>query len=134
MDMQDVRCVALAILRAENKGKKYLYRTSASFVQARLGLQAKQLLVGKDIAKGNKNGGIIFVGSYVPKTAAQLNYLVNNTDITPIEVNVINLLDDQNYLHEVETVAAKADELIEKGRDTVVYTSRKSFISAKCRT
>lgn len=125
ISMQDVRCVALAALRAEIKGKKFLYRTSASFVQARLGQKVEELLSGNHIAsKDTGNGGAVFVGSYVPKTTAQLKYLMDNSSIIPLEVSVLNLLDDKKYPIETESISKRADKLISEGRDVVIFTSR----------
>lgn len=62
--------------QAELKGKSFLCRTAASFVSARIGIVAKAPILPKDL--GNKiesTGGLIVVGSYVPKTTKQVDYL-----------------------------------------------------------
>ncbi|KAK9211976.1 hypothetical protein WN943_001355 [Citrus x changshan-huyou] len=74
----DAVCERLCSLqKAELKGKSFLCRTAASFVSARIGIVAKAPILPKDL--GNKiesTGGLIVVGSYVPKTTKQVDYLL----------------------------------------------------------
>jgi len=61
--------------QAEEKGKKFLCRTAAAFVSARIG--HRPLLVnpqdlGVDSHPSGHNGGLVVVGSYVPKTTTQV--------------------------------------------------------------
>lgn len=60
-------------LQAEMKGKRYLCRTAASFVSSRVGIVAKAPILPKDLGiNKERNGGLIVVGSYVPKTTKQV--------------------------------------------------------------
>lgn len=55
------------------KGKHFLCRTAASFVSARVGIIPKPPILPKDLGISNENnGGLIVVGSYVPKTTKQV--------------------------------------------------------------
>lgn len=55
------------------KGKSFLCRTAASFVSARIGIRPKAPLSPRDLGIGKDlNGGLIVVGSYVPKTTKQV--------------------------------------------------------------
>ena len=61
--------------QAEAKGKRFLCRTAAAFVSARIG--HRPLLVnphdlGVDSHPSGHNGGLVVVGSYVPKTTTQV--------------------------------------------------------------
>lgn len=59
--------------QAELKGKRFLCRTAASFVSARIGIIPKAPVLPKDLQmEKEKNGGLIVVGSYVPKTTKQV--------------------------------------------------------------
>ena len=59
--------------QAELKGKRFLCRTAASFVSARIGIIPKAPILPKDLGIGKgSNGGLIIVGSYVPKTTKQV--------------------------------------------------------------
>lgn len=54
-------------------GKRFLCRTAASFVSARIGIISKPPVLPKDVGIAReRNGGLIIVGSYVPKTTKQV--------------------------------------------------------------
>lgn len=56
------------------KGKHFLCRTAASFVSARIGIKPKVPISPRDIGvHKERNGGLIVVGSYVPKTTKQVS-------------------------------------------------------------
>ncbi|XP_071714796.1 uncharacterized protein [Rutidosis leptorrhynchoides] len=69
---RDMAVFAAGMIQAESKGKRFLCRTAASFVYARIGIIAKAPILPNDlgISKG-RSGGLIVVGSYVPKTTEQ---------------------------------------------------------------
>ncbi|EXB61745.1 Fructose-bisphosphate aldolase [Morus notabilis] len=71
----DAVCEHLCSLqKAEMKGKRYLCRTAASFVSSRVGIVAKAPISPKDLGiNKERNGGLIVVGSYVPKTTKQVS-------------------------------------------------------------
>lgn len=58
-------------------GRRFLCRTAASFVSARLGITPKAPILPEDlgIVKG-RSGGLIVVGSYVPKTTKQVKLVI----------------------------------------------------------
>ncbi|MCX6049087.1 MAG: hypothetical protein NT075_28635, partial [Chloroflexi bacterium] len=112
------------LLQAEAQGKKFLYRTAASFVQVRAGLAARPLLTPTDLALSPSSGGLIVVGSYVPKTTSQLSELLAQPDLIQVEVNVAALLDDERQPSEIAQVAHTADQALRQGQDVVIYTSR----------
>lgn len=63
--------------QAEMKGKKFLCRTAAAFVSARIG-HHPALITPQDLDvnthPGGQNGGLVVVGSYVPKTTKQVQH------------------------------------------------------------
>lgn len=62
-------------MQAELKGKHFLCRTAASFVSTRVGIIQKSPILPNDIGiSRERNGGLIVVGSYVPKTTKQVKY------------------------------------------------------------
>jgi uncharacterized protein YgbK (DUF1537 family) len=73
----------------------------------------------------SEGGGLVIVGSYVPKTTSQLNSLLNQTNIRGVEINVESLLDDARQQAEIARVAGQADEALRQNEDVVIYTSRK---------
>ncbi len=122
---RDMEVVVSALISVENEGHEFLYRTSASFVRTRIGLDAGDgLLPGSELVSPNKNGGLFVIGSYVPKTTAQTTKLFELTDITPVEVQVEALLDESSRQREIERVAALVNQTLGSGGDAAVFTSR----------
>ncbi len=113
----------LALLQAEAEGKRFLYRSAASFVQVRAGLSPHPLLDAEALALP-PGGGLVIVGSYVPKTTRQLAALRAQTPIFPIELDVRALLDDARRGAEIERAIGQANQLLRDARDVVLYTSR----------
>ncbi len=124
VSMRDQQVVVLGILQAEAQGKRFLYRTAASFVQVRAGLSPQPVLTADNLQNDLVgSGGLVVVGSYVPKTTAQLETLLATTDITRVEVDVARLLTDEQDA-EIERAIQAMNKALHAGRDVVVYTSR----------
>jgi uncharacterized protein YgbK (DUF1537 family) len=122
--MRDMEVFVLGLLVAEAQGKRFLYRTAASFVQTRIGQVAQPLLTAKDLALPKCGGALIIVGSYVPKTTGQVSALLTLPAIESVEVDVTALLDENRQAREIQRVAELAARALEQNRDVVVYTSR----------
>jgi uncharacterized protein YgbK (DUF1537 family) len=121
----DMAVVVTALLKVEKSGKEFLYRTAASFVRTRTGLDHRTKLLSKEeLTSKNNHGGLFVIGSYVEKTSLQVEALFNKTDITAIEVHVDALLDPLRRKMETAHVAAKTSTALSAGRDTAIYTSR----------
>jgi len=129
-DYRDLDVFVLGLLSAEAMGKIFLYRTAASFVRARAGISPRPLLSAADLDLASTAGGLIIVGSYVPRTTRQLDVLVKSEDsIVREKVDVRLLLDASARQRECERIAARIDQTLQAGNDTVVYTSRR-YLSA----
>ena len=77
---KDVFVFAACMIKAEIKGKRFLCRTAASFVSARLGIKPKDAITPRELGIfGKQNGGLIVVGSYVPKTTKQVEEACNHS-------------------------------------------------------
>jgi uncharacterized protein YgbK (DUF1537 family) len=122
---RDLEVFVLGLLAAESRGKKFLFRTAASFVPVRTGLSPRPLLTKTDLKLKDAGGGLIVVGSYVPRTTEQVNSLLSATDMMYAEIDVENLLDDHRRGDEIERVAKKADRALKQGKDFLTFTSRK---------
>ena len=122
--MRDMEVFVLGLLVAEAQGKRFLYRTAASFVQTRIGQVAQPLLTSSDLSLPNSGGALIIVGSYVPKTTGQVSALLTLPAIESVEVDVTALLDENRQAREIQRVAESAARALEQNRDVVVYTSR----------
>lgn len=117
----------------KQSARNIIFRTGASFVTSLGNISKKQLLQKLDLVnENNQNGGLIIVGSHVPKSTAQLNELLK-TDITPLEFEVETFLaDETDYLNSFsEQLNSFLSErtlsiLGEQGgaKDIVVFTTR----------
>ncbi|KAJ0668284.1 putative fructose-bisphosphate aldolase [Helianthus annuus] len=124
---RDMAVFAAGMVQAELKGKRFLCRTAASFVSARIGIISKDPILPKDvgISKG-KSGGLIVVGSYVPKTTKQVEELKLQCDLRTIEVSVekLALKSAEEREEEISDAAELADVYLRTCCDTLVMSSR----------
>lgn len=116
----DLRAVALAVLRAESVGRRFLYRVGPSFVRARLGQAATPPLTlppsGAD-SRGwfpghadtsTAGGGLVVVGSHVDLTTRQLDRLRQRVSATHVVLDVPRLLGAGRDGHIAEAADAVA--------------------------
>lgn len=130
----DLAVVVLGLLRAEAAGKRFIYRTAASFVRLRGAVAYKPLLSAQEIMRGAPavtNGGIVVVGSYVPDSSKQLANLLNLSDAAGIELPVERIVGNAT---EAETISRdigrQLDAVVKAGHVGVLYTSRKLVTSS----
>jgi uncharacterized protein YgbK (DUF1537 family) len=121
---RDIEVVALATLRAEQAGQRFLYRTAASFVAARIGLAPRPLLGAAELSTSGTGGGIVVVGSHVPKSTAQLAALRARHPLEAVELSVDDLLDPAQRDSVIRSRAGQLDATLTAGRDAVLFTSR----------
>ncbi|MBM1105880.1 hypothetical protein JQC67_07010 [Aurantibacter crassamenti] len=123
LSKQHLQTIALASLRTSNH---IIFRTGASFINAIAGIEPRTLL-SKDelLGKSTKNGALIVVGSYVPKTTEQLNYLLEKSEARFLELEVKNVENAIAFQNEVLRVSKEVNDAVKSGYDVVLYTSRK---------
>jgi len=129
----DLDIVSLAVLKAIDSGKQFLFRTAASIVKSIAGIQDRPYLSANEIVSNDENqnnGGFIIVGSHTNKTTEQIKELMNKYPIEQIEMNVVKVLNKETRTEELTRVCHLVDHNISSNRDTLVYTSR-DLISAK---
>jgi uncharacterized protein YgbK (DUF1537 family) len=128
LEYPDLWTVVLGLLEAEAEGKRFVYRTGASFVRARAGIDARPLLtrgelLGQDAPRPAR--GLVVVGSHVRRTTEQLRRVLVAPGTTGIEVAVSELFQgDDNRDREIARVRRQADDAIATGLTPVVSTSR----------
>jgi uncharacterized protein YgbK (DUF1537 family) len=120
---RDAEVFVRGLLEAEARGKRFLYRTAASFVRVRAGIASRPLLRRDEMGLPQRGGALFVVGSHVPRSTDQLACLLDRTDAEGIELSVEALLGDDAGA-EVARVAGAADACLADGRDAAVYTSR----------
>lgn len=122
---RDMEVVVLALLEADKKGREFLYRTAASFVRTRNGVEADNRYLGKsDIIGASSKGGLFLIGSYVEKTSNQVTDLLANTNILGVKVEVDLLLDPDTREKEIVKKLNLVNQAIAEGNDIAVFTSR----------
>ena len=112
---EDLDALALGVIQAESRGKRFVYRTAASFVKVRAGLEDRPLLTREKINAAGKTG-LIVVGSYVTRTTRQLEALLRSKRVQGIVLDVSH--------PEIERVARDASLCLERGATPVIFTSR----------
>jgi uncharacterized protein YgbK (DUF1537 family) len=124
--MRDLEVFVRGLLQAEASGKRFLYRTAASFVQVRAGLDPRPILTQADLALPEAGGGLVVVGSYVPRSTGQVNALLAQSElIRSVEIQVEALLEDKGWQAEIERVAGQASQALQQDQNVMLYTSRK---------
>jgi uncharacterized protein YgbK (DUF1537 family) len=123
-DRRDLEVFTLGLLSAEAQGKRFLYRTAASFVPIRAGIPPRALLAPAEVATAESGGGLIVVGSHVPRTTSQLEYLLRQPGVQAVAIEVAALLDESQRLDTINRAAQEIAAGLQQGHDMVLFTSR----------
>lgn len=126
---RDVEVFVRTIQTVCAQGKKFLFRTAASFVPVAAGMQVEGVLDKKNFEM-SKGSGLIIVGSHIPISTMQLQYLLSNSQCESFELRVDRLLDEDGGSAEMDRISKEINLAARSNRDMVVYTSR-NFISGK---
>jgi uncharacterized protein YgbK (DUF1537 family) len=122
---RDVEVFVKGLLDAEAQGRRFLYRSAASFVRVRAGISPRPLLAPIDLDMPTQGGGLTLVGSHVPKTTRQLQKLLALPYMTGVEMDVEALLNGDRSKAEIDRVLRVAERLLQSEKDVVIYTSRR---------
>lgn len=128
----DLRVVALGAMAAEAEGSTLIYRVGPSFVRCRAGLAARPPLEASDLAtigSGPRRGrgGLVIVGSHVPRSSRQLSALLKPGDIRHVKVEVPQVL--SAALRPAAIKQAAEDTIGALGRGDVVVSTSRQFVS-----
>lgn len=122
----DLDAATVALLRAEARGRRLLYRSAASLVAARSGISPRPLLAREELLGASEGRGIlVVVGSWVPRTSAQLARLVESQDVAHHELDAAGLLDDSRRESIVRQASRAATRALEAGKTAVLSTTRR---------
>jgi uncharacterized protein YgbK (DUF1537 family) len=124
LSYRDLEVFVLGLLDAEAQGKRYLYRTAASFVRVRAGVAPRALLTRAELQMETQGAGLIIAGSYVPKTSMQIETLRREPRIHAVEIDVQRLLDEASRSAEIARALAEVNLAMTRDGDTILYTSR----------
>jgi uncharacterized protein YgbK (DUF1537 family) len=126
---EDLEVLALGVQAAEERGKRFIYRTSASFVKVRAGVPDRALLTRAEMKPG-PGPGLVIAGSYVETTSRQIDALVRSSPVLPVVMSVQRLLDQRARREEVQRVSGAVSEGLAAGSSVVLSTSRERRASA----
>jgi len=131
-DDRDLEVVVAAIAEAGDRGKRFLYRTAASFAKVRGGIADRPLLTPQELpaVPDSARGGLVVVGSYVPRTTRQLQHLLDEHGWVPIELKVSALLDPAAGPAELAAALAALQDTLGANQNAVLYTSRELVTGA----
>ena len=118
---RDLEVLAWSSLQAEQAGRQFVYRTAASFVAARIAQEPGPLW--EPTGNHEDAGGIVIIGSHVPKTTEQLEHLLAHTEVAGLELPVADLL-GSGRVEVLRDAAVKTNGLLRAGHDVAVFTSR----------
>ena len=122
-DYPDLIIFTIGLILAEQQGKKFLYRTAASFVKVRGGVSDREFLTKEELVKYNNKGGLIIVGSHVERTTRQLNTAMELEHLKTVELSVPKVISNEAE-DEISRVSNMVENEISNGNTILVYTSR----------
>jgi uncharacterized protein YgbK (DUF1537 family) len=88
-------------------------------------MQPGKAFIPHKVVIDSVNGSLVVVGSHVPKTTSQLNWLLEKGNYRPLEIKVGELLKDDNAIENASILSEQVDQLISTGNNVVIYTSRR---------
>ena len=125
----DLTAFAADLRAAAAQGKRFLYRSAAGIVSALAALPPQPVAAGemRRYVRGGQPGAVL-VGSHVSKTTRQLQQLLQESDVAPVEVDVMRLPDQEQDLREgvIDRIAAARA----RGATAVIFTSRRELTFA----
>ncbi|MBP0029631.1 four-carbon acid sugar kinase family protein [Roseofilum sp. Guam] len=118
------------LLRASSHSKRFLLRSAASILTSLAQLPSQPVMaehMNQYVREGKP--GIILVGSHVQKTTEQLSQLLEEPEISGIEVDVSHLLkNDPNSQEDlIESISSQVQDIHSQGTTPVIYTSRQEL-------
>lgn len=125
-DHSHIKVFAVAVYRAIGKGKNYIFRSAAALVKEMGGIQDRPLLTREEMVKrDNGIGGIVIIGSHTEKTTRQMERLSHLKKVEMIPFDSDLVLEEKEFLREIDRTVEKISRTILAGRTAVVYTRRK---------
>ncbi|MBD2102767.1 four-carbon acid sugar kinase family protein [Leptolyngbya sp. FACHB-261] len=126
----DLNRFAADVLAAAQQGKRFLFRSAASWLTA-LAALPPQPIAATDMAqyvRGEKPGAVV-VGSHVKKTTEQLERLLQEPGTVPVEVEVARLLERTTDPRPIllQQALEQVQKAHQQGKTPVVFTSRQEL-------
>ncbi|MCK6579754.1 MAG: hypothetical protein L6Q98_16805 [Anaerolineae bacterium] len=110
---------------AESEGKRFLFRTAASFLKTAMGIGNNYIVPPQLLANStSKYGGITVFGSHVPKSTGQLEAVRKLSYVKSKEINVDAILSAETRDDEIIKSCQFIHEALEDGYEALIFTSR----------
>jgi uncharacterized protein YgbK (DUF1537 family) len=87
------------------------------------GLPPRPLLIPEQLSRRKGKAVLVIIGSYVPKTSAQLAHLQKQSGLQFIEIKVPDLLSDKRE-STLRQVTFMTEQYLQEGKTIVLHTSR----------
>ena len=124
LDYSDVVTFCIALYLAMQKGRRFVFRTAASFVKVMGGI-SDQPLLSFEKSENNRMGGLVVVGSHTDKTTRQLEKLLKMPGTVRIPFRAETLLQgEEAFENEISRCIAAENKALEEGKIAVCYTER----------
>ena len=125
-DYCDIKVFSVAVYRAMEKGKKFIFRSAAALVKEMGGIKERPLLTRVElIKKDTRAGGVVVIGSHTEKTTKQMERLSYLKNVEMIPFNSDLVLKEQEFKDEIDRTVEKIAQIIAERKTAVVYTRRK---------
>jgi uncharacterized protein YgbK (DUF1537 family) len=125
-EYKDLKRFAEAMRRAMDCGKQFLFQSSSSFPKAITAVPDKPVLTGKELQGGPR--GLVVIGSHVPNTTRQLEYLLGERETTGIEIALEQVLkSDDVRSNELKRIIESIENSWKEKLVPVVFTPRREL-------
>ncbi|WP_337031276.1 four-carbon acid sugar kinase family protein [Paenibacillus illinoisensis] len=125
VDYADVQIFTIALIRAINQGKHFMFRSAAALTKVMGGVSDKSLLTREEMMSEHTNhGGLVIIGSHVKKTTEQFEELKKSGVVEFVEFNVHLVLEPDQFENELSRVVETTNQFILQGKNVAVYTRR----------
>ena len=124
-DYADLEIVVLGLLKVQERGRSFGYRSGPSFVRALAGLEPQEPLAAQQIWPGGNPGGhgLVVVGSHVGLTSRQVVKAQERGGMTETELHVPTLIDPLRRDAHVAEIGQQVIEALATS-DVLLFTSR----------
>ncbi|MDA8198747.1 MAG: hydroxyacid dehydrogenase [Thermaerobacter sp.] len=126
MSYEDLDVLSLAVLEAQARGQRLLFRTASSFVKSYSGQPPTSGWIDAVPVPASLQGrgALVVVGSHVASTTRQLAHALEAVALKHVELDVQRLLSDGDRAPAVREAALAVNEGLGQGEHVVVSTSR----------
>jgi uncharacterized protein YgbK (DUF1537 family) len=125
LEDRDLEVFVKGLMMVEAQGKRFLFRTAASFVKIAAGITDQPLLSRQKLISEEIDGGaLVIVGSHVPKSSIQLEALLRVPGTIGLELSVRDILNPGAKENHIRDIVNRVNNSLKEEMDVVIFTSR----------